>query len=243
MEINAYASSLNFRRHDYIIMVVSILISIYFLVLLLKPIENTFRRDLRRIAYVSDLSKDVRRKFSGTLNWWPIEYGSAIYPGDYVFTGNSSEAIINLNDSESTLIIQSQSLIRIEDSENQFSFTVKEGLMAIKIDADIKIKVKSGAKIYELWSSKDALLTIMASQDGELNIKKASTKVMIKVDDKIYEILENEEVNIAANAVLTRRKILPQAPVRDTTFDALEKFLTDKVDHTVWKLEKLKIKK
>jgi hypothetical protein len=243
MEITAYNSPLELKKNDYIVIGIALALSLIFLVLLLRPVSVSFRRNVHQIAFISEFGTEVKRKLNGSLNWDKIDNGSSIYQGDYVLTGEASTATITLSKSKTSVIIPIQSLIRIETTGNIFSFSVKEGKMEVLLTKNTKIKIKSGLKTYVIWGNKDTKIVFSAGLDGELNVDKVTNKIKIKEADKMFEAFPNEELKIAANSEITRKKIIASSTIPDTTFDALENTLIKKVDHSMWKLEKLKIKK
>lgn len=226
------------RRSDYIIMSISIALSLMFLHLLRQPVDASFKRDLRAIAQTSKGSYQVKRKLAGSLSWSEIEGGSKLFQKDEVFSGKDYSAEISFLKSKTIIILPPISLIRIEENNGLMSIEIKEGKAKINLKANTKINIISEGKIYTLSSDRDSQISIFLHKSGVM-VSALSGNVTVSQGNQQKTAKENETIKMNDN--LQINKIKDKKIEAKNKTDTWTDELMLKLDKKNWEVRKGKI--
>ncbi len=119
------------------------------------------------IGVISTSANDVRRKNNGNFVWLPGNKKDQIYNRDSIFTGDGSQAAVQLNDG-SLIQIQENSLVNLNLKNGQMQLDLRFGQFVG--NGSSKIQVKTGDEEYTI-EGKNAKFEINRSQSGNLGIK------------------------------------------------------------------------
>jgi hypothetical protein len=233
------------KKNDYFIIIVSLLFSTICFAYLVRKDEVMFRRDLHKIAVVNQSTSNVKRKFSGTINWDKITTEDVIYQGDSVFTGKNSDVNISFNKNKSKLSIPQNSLIRIEETDNQFSIEIKKGGVDISLAQKTKLKVKNGVNLFSISSEKASQVSIFSRLE-EILITPQVGKILIKNGKDLLYAKKNEQVVIDKNKILSKNiSSIPAVSIPKTIKHTPDEAVLDimsKIDKKMWNVEKIENK-
>lgn len=150
---------------------------------LLFPKENN--RQLELIGDVTTSLNDVRRKNLDTFTWIPASRKDAVYQNDSIFTGDDSEATVQLQDG-SQIKIQPNSLITLNLKNGQMNLDLRYGNLVGELAKGSSLTVKSGTDEIKLESKADApekpKIQFNKTHSGSVDLKLISGNV--KYSDK-----------------------------------------------------------
>jgi FecR-like protein len=157
--------------------------------LLFPPDTNTESA----IGVISISANDVRRKNSGNFVWLPGNKQDQIYNRDSIFTGDGSQAAIQLNDG-SLIQIQENSLVNLNLKNGQMELDLRFGQFVGK--GNSTIRVKTGDDEYTI-QGKDAQFEINRSHAGALDVKVLSGNAEISSKAGKENLKSNESLQIS----------------------------------------------
>lgn len=114
---------------------------------LIFPRENNSSLELIGSVYVSQ--NDVRRKNLDTFSWLPADKKDKVFQNDSIFTGDRSEAAIQLQDG-SLIHIRPNSLITLNMKNGQMSLDLRYGDLLGELATGSTLTVKSGSEEFKL---------------------------------------------------------------------------------------------
>lgn len=145
------------------------------------------------IGTLTTSSNDVRRKNNGNFIWLPGNKKDQIYNRDSIFTGDSSQAAIQLNDG-SLIQIQENSLVNLNLKNGQMQLDLRFGQFVGQ--GNSTIHVKTGSEEYTI-QGKDAKFEINRSQSGTLDVKVLSGDAEISGKAGKQNLKSNESLKIS----------------------------------------------
>lgn len=145
------------------------------------------------IGVISTSANDVRRKNNGNFVWLPGNKQDQIYNRDSIFTGDGSQAAIQLNDG-SLIQIQENSLVNLNLKNGQMQLDLRFGQFVG--NGNSKIHVKTGDDEYTI-EGKDAKFEINRSQSGNLDVKVLSGNAEISGKAGKQNLKSNESLQIS----------------------------------------------
>lgn len=145
------------------------------------------------IGVISTSANDVRRKNSGNFIWLPGNKKDQIYNRDSIFTGDGSQAAIQLNDG-SLIQIQENSLVNLNLKNGQMQLDLRFGQFVG--NGNSTIHVKTGDDEYTI-EGKDAKFEINRSQSGNLDVKVLSGNAEISGKAGKQNLKSNESLQIS----------------------------------------------
>lgn len=186
----------NFSKTDRIILGGSLVILVVLSYLLYDDSLIAPPQDhghLQAIGAISFSDNDVRRKNSGNFVWLPGNKKDQVFNEDSIFTGDRSQASIQLNDG--TLIqIQENSLVNLNLKNGQMELDLRFGQFVG--DGKAPLRVRTGNEEYTIQGT-DAKFEINRSQNGALDVKVLSGKAEISGKAGKQNLKENESLKIS----------------------------------------------
>ncbi len=144
--------------------------------LFLKPTSfQNQNAGLKPIANLVEKIELVEKKSSNGVQWQYLEVGDDLYQGEMIRTGKGSSAKVQFTENGSSIDIDPDSMVVIEQQKEKFSLNVLEGSLFVeKSEADTggsEIELKSGDKTVSL-SSGQLSISKRAGSDFEVNVLK-----------------------------------------------------------------------
>ena len=127
------------------------------------------------IGFISRSRQDVRRRLVDDLSWSPLNGEEKVYEGDTVFTGDSSEAQVVLNQG-SQLDIAPNSLVVLMNQGGQMSLDVQYGTLTGNLAGNQTLKLKINGQETELKGSAGSS-QIKIRADGQIDVLQGEVTV------------------------------------------------------------------
>lgn len=140
---------------------------------------------LTTIGRVKSSQNDVRRRIQSGLMWAPLQTKTYVFEGDSIFTGEDSEATIELVGG-GQLQVDPRSLIVVKRDGGGYRLDLKYGSLTGKVNAEQPLVLLQNGQLQEL-SSNDAVIHIeRTSPEKETRVKVMSgeAKVINKAGQK-----------------------------------------------------------
>ncbi|WP_413291015.1 FecR domain-containing protein [Bdellovibrio sp. HCB337] len=157
--------------------------------------KNTSNEPL--IGTISSSNNDVRRKNSGNFIWLPGNKKDQVFNKDSIFTGDGSEAQIQLSDG-SVIQIQENSLVNLNLKNGQMELDLRFGQFTG--NGNSPIRIKTGSEEYTI-QGKDAKFEINRSQTGDLDVKVLSGDAEITGKNGKQKLQSNEALQITKKGI------------------------------------------
>ncbi len=169
----------------------------------------TRETDIGNLAPVGRFSKssnDVQRKVDNGLAFHPVGGTDRVFEGDSIFTGDDSEAQIDL-DRGGSLVIDPKSLIVVHTRDGGLEVDLKYGSLVGKLKADKPVVILDEGRRNQLSTSNAELRITRSSAQSPTSIEILSGEVRILGGSAQgpETIKQNESATIDATGVSARR--------------------------------------
>jgi hypothetical protein len=136
---------------------------------LLFPNGNRSEQEL--VGRVYQTQNDVRRKNNNTFSWLPASQKDTVFENDSIYTGDRSEASVQLNDG-TILHVAPNSLITVSMKDGQMNLDLRYGNLTGEISKGANIVVKSDGEEFQLSGTEPhAKIKIAKSHLGNVDMK------------------------------------------------------------------------
>lgn len=168
---------------------------------LLFPKANN--SELELIGAVAISQNDVRRKNLDTFSWLPASRKDHVYQHDSIFTGDRSEATIQLQDG-TQIRIEPNSLITLNLKNGQMNLDLRYGNLIGELAQGSSLTIKSGAEEFKLESQSGAQekskIKFNKAHSGTVDLK------LLSGDVKFIDQKKQAVKNLPKDAVVAVRK-------------------------------------
>lgn len=169
---------------------------------LLFPKSNT--GELELIGSVAISQNDVRRKNLDTFSWLPASKKDSVFQNDSIFTGDRSEATIQLQDG-TQIRIEPNSLITLNLKNGQMNLDLRYGNLVGELAKGSSLTIKSGNEEFQLEGNSEnpqekSQIRFNKAHSGTVDLKLLSGN-MKYIDRKKQAVKE-----LPKNAVVAVRK-------------------------------------
>ncbi|AHZ84930.1 FecR domain-containing protein [Bdellovibrio bacteriovorus] len=180
---------------------------------LLFPKSNT--GELELIGSVAISQNDVRRKNLDTFSWLPASRKDNVFQNDSIFTGDRSEATIQLQDG-TQIRIEPNSLITLNLKNGQMNLDLRYGNLVGELAQGSSLTIKSGTEEFKLEGSptntqEKPKIKFNKAHSGTVDLKLLSGDVKY-IDKKKQAVKE-----LPKNAVVAVKKDGEIKPVEKPT--------------------------
>ncbi|MFV8249622.1 FecR domain-containing protein [Bdellovibrio bacteriovorus] len=180
---------------------------------LLFPKSNT--GELELIGSVAISQNDVRRKNLDTFSWLPASRKDNVFQNDSIFTGDRSEATIQLQDG-TQIRIEPNSLITLNLKNGQMNLDLRYGNLVGELAQGSSLTIKSGTEEFKLEGSptntqEKPKIKFNKAHSGTVDLKLLSGDVKY-IDKKKQAVKE-----LPKNAVVAVKKDGDIKPVEKPT--------------------------
>lgn len=134
---------------------------------------------LELIGSVAVSQNDVRRKNLDTFSWLPASRQDKVYLNDSIFTGDGSEAQIQLQDG-TVIRIQPNSLITLNMKNGQMMLDLRYGNLVGELAQGSNLTIKSGTEEFKLDASKStekSKIQFKKAHSGNVDLKLLAGKI------------------------------------------------------------------
>lgn len=173
-----------FRVHaDSVIMTIAgitLAISLFFL-LQDGFFQDYDASDLKAVGRFKMSHNDVRRRVDSGMTWSNVEEKQTVYEGDSIFTGDKSEASIQLENG-TVIKVDPKSLVVIRTKDGRTEIDLMYGSLQGKIASAEPILIKENGVSQELNATAGSQLRIV-KQDKQKEVRVQVTKGEVKVAD------------------------------------------------------------
>lgn len=166
---------------------------------LLFPKANNGKLEL--IGDVAISQNDVRRKNLDTFSWVPASRKDSVYQNDSIFTGDRSEATIQLQDG-TQIKIQPNSLITLNLKNGQMNLDLRYGNLVGELTQGSSLTIKSGTEEFKLESKEGtqekSKIQFNKAHSGNVDLKLLSgdVKYVDKKKKAVKELPKNAVVAV-----------------------------------------------
>ncbi len=154
--------------------------------------------DLKAVGTFKMSRNDVRRRVDSGMTWSNVEEKETVYEGDSIFTGESSEASIQLENGTS-IKVDPKSLVVIRTKNGSTEIDLMYGSLQGKIatadplvikesGVEQKIDVKPNTQVRIVKQEKQKIVRVQVEK-GELNVENESVK-----QDEVIQLFEKKAV-------------------------------------------------
>jgi hypothetical protein len=190
-----------FRVHvDSVIMTVAgitLAISVFFLLHdgLFQDYDTT---DLKAVGTFKLSRNDVRRRVDSGMTWSSVEEKQTVYEGDSIFTGDKSEASIQLENG-TVIKVDPKSLVVIRTNSGRTEIDLMYGSLQGKIATAEPIVIKENGVEQKINTSAGAQLRIV-KQEKQKTVRVQVTKGELKVEndtvkeDEVIQLFDKKTV-------------------------------------------------
>lgn len=163
--------------------------------------------NLTPVGKFSKSSNDVRRKVNNGLIWNSISKQDRVFEGDSIFTGDNSEAQVDL-DNGGTVVIDAKSLVVVKTNDGGLQVDLQYGGLTGKIESDKPLVILNNGKRNEIVS-KNAELRISKAEKGDTQIEVLSGEIQVndsgKTDAAPKTIKQNEAATLQESGITTSK--------------------------------------
>ncbi len=191
---------------------------------------------LELIGDVATSQNDVRRKNLDTFSWLPASRKDAIYQNDSIFTGDRSEAIIQLQDG-TQIRIQPNSLITLNMKNGQMELDLRYGNLVGDLAKGSSLVIKSGAEEFKLEGNEKSKIQFNKAHSGTVDLKLLSGKARFSDKKKSAKTDLSKDAVLAVSKQGEIKKI-DQPKIQVITADKALSYLRTNPDdpmHFEWK--------
>lgn len=161
---------------------------------------------LELIGDVATSHNDVRRKNLDTFSWLPASRKDAIYQNDSIFTGDRSEAIIQLQDG-TQIRIQPNSLITMNMKNGQMVLDLRYGNLVGDLAKGSALVIKSGTEEFKLEGNEKSQIQFNKAHSGTVDLKLLSGKARFSDKKKAAKTDLSKDVVLAVSKQGDLKKI------------------------------------
>lgn len=164
--------------------------------------QQSNNSQLEHIGSVANSANDVRRKNLNTFSWMPASKKDEVFQNDSIFTGDRSEASIQLKDG-SIIQIQPNSLITLNMKNGQMNLDLRYGNLVGELAQGSSLTVKSGTEEFNLENDpktkQKSKIEFNKAHSGSVGLKLLSGKAAL-IDQKKQtkkELKENTPIKVS----------------------------------------------
>lgn len=157
--------------------------------------------EMKPVGQVALSHKDVRRRIQSGFSWASLSSSDDVFEGDSIFTGDESEAAVNLHNG-ANLKIDPKSLIVIRTMDNRLQLDLQYGSLSGRVTEGAPIAFIQNGRLQEI-SGQDAEVRIDSSgPDGEATIRVIKGDVQIKTSSLGDKSGQSTTNSMGANEVM-----------------------------------------
>ena len=170
--------------------------------------------DMQPVGHLTKSHNDVRRKVDGGLSWGTVASADKVYEGDSVFTGDGSDAVIEL-DKGGRIAVDPKSLIVIRTKGSNLEVDLQYGSLEGHVENNQPLLLKQGNEVKKIESKNAQIRIVRAEKSHKTSIQVLSGE--LKVQNKI--VAKNEVVELEKDEapVVTKVRLSLLAPASDKT--------------------------
>ncbi len=174
-------------------------------------LDDSDVQNLQPVGTFSKSVNDVRRKVNNGLTWQNVDQKDRVFEGDSIFTGDDSEAQVDL-DKGGSLMLDPKSLVVVHTSKDGLEVDLQYGSLLGKIEDDKPIVIVQEGQRNEI-TTKNAELRITKDEKGSAQIEVLAGEVQVTEtgpsgSGQSKTIKENEAAEISRSGV-TESKSAP----------------------------------
>jgi hypothetical protein len=171
-----------------------------------------------KIGELHSLQSNAKSRFPNDLVWKDMRQGDGVVSGTSVFTGEKSQATINLNSGDS-LELSSNTLVRISDvillEDGLISTTIGQSPLEIEIKGE-RVKIEgAGAQLQLIQTTESTSVSVL---DGQVNLSKASGAEALSKNEELVFLEKSRLKNVNSIELIS--------PENNSSFWARENHLT-----------------
>lgn len=199
-----------FGQTERTIFIIALLMLVTFSYFLYDDSLLFSRNNNNQMTLIGDVGlsqNDVRRKNLDTFSWLPAQKTDQIFENDSIYTGERSEAIINLAGG-GQIRVQPNSLITLNMKSGQMTLDLRYGNLVGDLGAGKSLTIKSGSEEFKLESQNTGRSTIQLKKahSGNVNLKLIAGGVKYTNPKKSASLNLNQETPVA---VTTKGEVKP----------------------------------
>lgn len=143
---------------------------------------------------------DVRRKGVESFLWRPVVNSQTLYQKDSLFTGDSSEATIQLNDG-STIQLKENTLITLNFDQGQLELDLKFGDLSTQMAQKSQLQIKSGTEKFQIDSSTKSKVEIKKPRSQKIKLNLVEGAADVKNKKQTITLTQNSPVQVKATQI------------------------------------------
>ncbi|HVK60155.1 MAG TPA: hypothetical protein VM432_01345 [Bdellovibrionales bacterium] len=171
--------------------------------------------NLMAVGKFSTSKNDVRRRVDAGLSWSTVYSKDIVYEGDSIFTGDSSEAAIQL-DNGTVLKVDPKSLVVIRTKGNKLEIDLQYGSLQGKIGSgdDQAIVLTQNGQSQELSGQNSELRIVKDEKSVNTRVQIVSGEVKFKDKNSVKVVKKDEELSVddKGPAKITRADVVLVSP-------------------------------
>lgn len=173
------------------------------------------------LAEVKDIQNELRYKHASSVFWDQAAKTQKLYNGSEIFTGSSSQALIEMKNKDQIRVPQ-ETLLRITEdakSPGQLVLNLEKGSLRIEGSKDSKgLKLRVGSESLEFSPQGAFGLFVKKDENGELSVSVASGSLSVKNGDQKKSLGVGQAIRLKTSAVEATAP--PSQSVSPTTADS-----------------------
>lgn len=150
-------------------------------------------KDLQKIGQVAFSSNDVRLKTMTAFTWFPAQKTDSVHLQDSVFTGENSEARLQLEDG-TVLTLKPNSLITLNMNDGQMSLDLRYGDLSSKLSGKGALKITAGDKTFDLEGA--GSVDINKPSAGEVGVQVTEGSAKLKGAHGVETLEKGRKLNL-----------------------------------------------
>lgn len=159
---------------------------------------------LNPVGQVSIKRNEVRRRLESGLTWTNIKPQDPVFEGDSIFTGDSSDATVNLKQGGS-LIIDPKSLLVVRTRGRKLEVDLQYGSLVGKVKEDAPLVISQGKMTQELTAKNAEVRIERAANRSETQLRvvkgEITVKSVVRAETKKVSANKNLEPSFEADPV------------------------------------------
>ncbi len=157
-----------------------------------------------KVGQVLFAKNDTRRRFSGSLSWYPINNQQDLFENDTIFSGDDSAAKveISIDGKPMNLHLAENTMLKVSTSNGQSEINLEMGSISSNLakGQSFKIKVGNSSTVIKA-SGSDSNLKITSSGKGKAKIIATKGEFQVTANGKTQNIKENKSADLEGNTI------------------------------------------
>ncbi len=205
-------ASIDLKLSDKIIIATGIVLSLSSLVIWNSPnlmayfLDAKLHQKSQPIGQINKALNDTRRRYGGSLSWYPLGKNQTLYENDTLFSGEDSSAEIQIQsgDNHLSLTMTSNTMLSLSAANGDSLLNLELGSIASILKKGQKLKLKIGGTETTLQAAQDSKLRVVSTTKGQALLSSQSGQIDVISGTEKKNLTPETLINIQDNKITTQ---------------------------------------